>query len=936
MRNPDDPTLSGAPTLEGSGKGRWDSTGPPEDWDRYQDIVFLGAGGMGRVYRAWDPRLKRLVALKFLKISGPWSGARFLSEARAQAAISHQNVCEIYEVGEVKGRLFIAMQLIEGPTLASDDLELSLKEKVRIIRDVARAIDAAHLKGLIHRDIKPSNIMLENSEEGELLPRVVDFGLSRSLNQEFGGEPELIKDRSSTTFVQTMPGTITGTPAFMAPEQALGLNEKLDERTDVYGIGCTLYVLIAGVPLFMADSRTELLLRVVTELPETLRARGVEIPVDLEAIVMKCLAKEAGQRYRSAGDLADDLDRWLRGDPVEAFSSSPAYRFRKTVWKYWGFSVLAGISFIGALVFSATLIHTRSEVRRRSELALRFGLKVDRVEKDLWKARSLPMHDLRPALENAKVALKAIETEIRRLGDTAEGPGEVALGRGFLALGRYREAREHLLRARASGYEPPEALWAHAMVLSGLYQEALNAADQIRGAEKRKKAILRAEEELRDPALDLLRSLPPDFSEAPEYVEALIARYEGKRQRALKLAKTAITRVAWLYEADVLRGRIYVEMADEEHEAGKYEKETQSLASAHEAFHHAISIAGSDPQAWEGLCMSWFIQWQTENIHQRISNPATLQYLVDSCENGLVVDSQGVGLLEILSRAYSVFADYQVSIHEDPTETIAKSVEASQAVLDIDPANLGALIGMARAMWHEGQYLMVQDRDPMEIFSQAARAAEKAVSISPRSPEAHSTLGVILLDHAVWESGKGRDPGQLFPRSVEAFSTAASLDPESAGYPLNVGIACREWVEFLRHSTGEDPRPILGRARDSLGTAMKINPELWWTYSSMGALDTLEAEFLLAHQQDPRMMVRDAVAAIDRDLELNPKDVRGLVYLGRAWLAGARWEEHNSLPFRESLRRAEAAWQRGFEILPDNGLLEEFRKNLDAADAPGS
>jgi len=186
----------------------------PVAWHRYQYVAFLGAGGMGTVFRAIDVRLNRPVALKFIRGNDPDIVDRLRHEAQIQARVEHANICKVHEVGEVDGRPYIAMQLIEGQSLRRIRDALTLEQKLMLIRDVATALHAAHASGLIHRDVKPQNILVERSEDGAWHPYIMDFGLARGIH-----DPG-----------QTVVGVIEGTPAFMAPEQARGRIRQLDRR----------------------------------------------------------------------------------------------------------------------------------------------------------------------------------------------------------------------------------------------------------------------------------------------------------------------------------------------------------------------------------------------------------------------------------------------------------------------------------------------------------------------------------------------------------------------------------------------------------------------------------------------------------------------------------------------------------------------------------
>ena len=259
---------------------------------RYKIVDRLGAGGMGEVYKAEDTTLGRPVALKFLAahlLNDDEAKQRFLREAKAAAAITHPGICHVYEVGEENGKTFLAMVFLEGEPL-EDRIEkgpLPLKDALDIGRQIAEALEAAHEKEIVHRDIKPANVMVDAKGRATIL----DFGLAR-----------LAEASKLTRANQTV-----GTAAYMSPEQIQGT--EVDHRTDVWAVGCVLYEMVAGVRPFKGEYDQALAYEIVQEEPEPLTGVRAGLPMELEFIVGKCLAKEADERYSSAGDLAKDLSR---------------------------------------------------------------------------------------------------------------------------------------------------------------------------------------------------------------------------------------------------------------------------------------------------------------------------------------------------------------------------------------------------------------------------------------------------------------------------------------------------------------------------------------------------------------------------------------------------------------------------------------------------
>ncbi len=312
---------------------------------KYVRVAKLGAGAMGEVWKAFDPDLRRWVALKQLKNDDPSELARALREAQTCARLSHPNIAGVYETGEHEGRPFIAMQFIDGRTLGAhprDDRRLL----VELVRDAARALQHAHEIGIVHRDIKPANIMVAGRRV-----YILDFGLARQL-------------QSKSSLSQT--GMIVGTPSYMSPEQAKG--ERADARSDVYALGATLYELFSGRPPFRDENVYKLLNKIASEDASSLRRLDPRTDGDLDTIVMKCLEKDAGRRYETAAALADDLGRWLAGEAILAHPPSTFYRLRKKIAKRASVLLGLAIGLVATVVVSGIVIPKwRGEVATRAQ-----------------------------------------------------------------------------------------------------------------------------------------------------------------------------------------------------------------------------------------------------------------------------------------------------------------------------------------------------------------------------------------------------------------------------------------------------------------------------------------------------------------------------------------------------------------------------------------
>ena len=264
---------------------------------------------MGVVYKAEDLKLDRPVALKFLAphlLRDEEGRRRFEREAKAAAKLDHPNICTVHEIDEVDGRTFIVMAFLEGRTLSKKIAEgpLKLPEALSIAIQMAEGLDAAHEKGTTHRDIKPDNVMLMKGSRG--LVKLMDFGLAQ------------LAESSKLT----REGTTLGTPIYMSPEQALG--EPTDRRSDVWGLGVVLYEMVAGQPPFKGEVDHAVIYSITNEQPEPLTAVRTGVPKDLEGIVDKCLAKQAGERYQHVNDLLVDLQSARRGLEPQALKAAAA------------------------------------------------------------------------------------------------------------------------------------------------------------------------------------------------------------------------------------------------------------------------------------------------------------------------------------------------------------------------------------------------------------------------------------------------------------------------------------------------------------------------------------------------------------------------------------------------------------------------------------
>jgi serine/threonine protein kinase/HEAT repeat protein len=322
----------------------------------YELLEEVGRGGMGVIYRARQLQPRRVVALKMIlagEHAGPDTVARFKAEAEAVARLSHPNIVQIYQVGEQSGRPFLALEFVEGGSLAKRLLTgpLPFEEAAALLEQLARAVDYAHRRGILHRDLKPANVLLaaapeEVEKRRKPVPKITDFGLAKPLEASSSLKPG----------VRTQSGAIVGTPGYMAPEQAGAKGKKVGPAADVYALGAILYECLTGRPPFAAETVLDTLMKVVTEEPMPLARLRPRCPRDLETICLKCLHKDPQKRYATAGELAEDLRRYREGDAIQGKPPGRWERARRAFRRHKELAYLASGMVATALVLGAFLL----------------------------------------------------------------------------------------------------------------------------------------------------------------------------------------------------------------------------------------------------------------------------------------------------------------------------------------------------------------------------------------------------------------------------------------------------------------------------------------------------------------------------------------------------------------------------------------------------
>jgi serine/threonine protein kinase/Flp pilus assembly protein TadD len=376
---------------------------------KYLLIQEVGRGGMGVVWKAWQTDLRRYVALKLL-VGTMWTDVelkRFYREAQMAASLSHANIASIYEVGSHEGKHFIAMEFVDGESLAQlmappakqattrTVRHLQPRRSIEVVRDAALAVDYAHSKRIIHRDLKPHNIMVQRSDGRTY---VMDFGLAKP-----------IKTRDSIT----VSDAIVGTPQYMSPEQGRG--DPLDRRADVYSLGAVLYHVLTGRPPFEARSPAETLMAVLADDPFPPRRINPRLHEDVETICLKALEKHPHRRYDSARSFAEDLTRYLEGEPISARPLSPPEKIWKAVRKRpVAFALTAATAVMALLMVSGMGILRLRTASRADSLYDQAQALFEREQFEEAQSKCQQVLTLDPAHDNAIFLLNECARKVER------------------------------------------------------------------------------------------------------------------------------------------------------------------------------------------------------------------------------------------------------------------------------------------------------------------------------------------------------------------------------------------------------------------------------------------------------------------------------------------------------------------------------------------
>jgi serine/threonine-protein kinase len=700
------------------GKEETPAAFPVSVGDDYEILGELGRGGMGVVYRARQVRLKRLVALKMILAgvhADPQTLARFRSEAEAVARLKHPNIVQIYEVGEREGCPFFSLEYLDGGSLAIKlrGTPLTAREAAQLMQTLANAVHYAHQNGLVHRDLKPANILL--TAEGT--PKISDFGLAKQVDSDAG---------------QTRTGQILGTPSYMAPEQASGDVRRIGPACDIYALGAILYELLTGRPPFRAPTVLETLEQVRSRDPVPPRQLQPSTPRDLETICLKCLQREPHKRFASAEELAEDLRRFLAGEPIRARPVSSWERAWKWIRRR---PALAALSALSAFCLLALLL---------TSLAYN-----DRLQAALAQAQTHQkeaQQNAAEAEENFQTAQQVVDKFFTQVSEKKlrDVPGFQPTRQDLLksALDYYQEfARRHGTDAKL------QAEVARTLFRVAVIEWDLGHADRALAANHRALEILEP----------LLKEQPTDRGLRREQAKnsgliGFIHWYEEDGERKA---------YPWYEKAiPIFAGLLAEEPGDRE--------TRRFLANTYDNVGLMHSVI-SKQQADDYLRKSW--EHRQELVRQQPGEP-DYQYLLAGSWNNL--------------------GQYNADPNHSMMECYNKAAEILQELVRANPRVFTYRKALGMILSNIGDQLLKQKKTQQALLAlrKGWDVLEPLARENPDVPEFQHTLAdnCTNLANALKQAGQREEALLVYQRGQEAIEKLAREHPENAYFAQTLGI----------------------------------------------------------------------------------------------------------------------------------------------------
>jgi len=860
----------------------------------YRLVAEIGRGGMGVVYRAVraDGQFEKEVAVKLVRpdLEIGLNQERLLHEQRVLAALNHPHIAGLLDAGVTgEGLSYLIMEHVPGEPVDVYCNRAGLDEKGRLalFRDICLAVHHAHQHLVIHRDIKPGNILV--TTDGT--PKLLDFGIAKLFYPE--GRPA---GEKATTTLQAM------TLGYASPEQIR--NEPLTTASDIYSLGVVLYRLLTGRSPYRVkeDSLGQMVVAICEQEPErpsVAARRGPEISGDVpepnrdglavaparpesrwartlrgdvDNIILRAMQKEPSRRYDSAKALADDIERYLKGEAVQAHRASLLFRFGKTVRRHRTAAAITSLALLLGLVAGARWLQESRTAAEQVRLAQVFGAEVERMEWTMRVAHLLPLHDIRKEKSMVRQRMSWIRDQLKRLGGAGAGFGHYALGRGHYSLAEYEQARQELTLAWQAGDRRPEVANVLGIVLSGRYMQEKSRVDLMSNPESRQARQKVIEAEFRDHAFEYLRQGKSVFT-SPDYIRGWIARLDGRYEDSIRLAKSAAAELPWLFEAPLLEGDAWMDIGLQRRNRGDLDGEAGAYSKAESAYLQAERIAPSFARCHGRLCY--------------LAKLRMLRKLYDTGED--------------LSQ------EWQAAMHE------------GRLACQVDPEDGESYGHMADACLLLADSALQRGQDPTTALADAIATARAGLAYQQEEPNLLAAIGRANATQGFYQSGRGLDPRPALGTAMEYYRRGASAESGNLLIIIVMGNTARYLAEY-QMTHGEDPQPALREASSMFRQAISLVPGSADYYNNLGIIHQDLGNYRMAHGQEALASCQEAVRCHREAIRLNPNHPYAANNLGNDYQQLALLSMATGRDPAEYFQATEGAFREAIRITPKNAI----------------
>lgn len=880
-------------------------------------VELIGKGGFGQVYKAFDLELERIIALKILTPHGEVDIERTRLEAQLAARLQVEGIPRIFETAVINETTYIAMEYIDGrPT---SELKLTRDETLKACKEVALALHSAHAQGIVHRDIKPSNIIVDKNRRAWL----ADFGIAKVTTAESG---------------LTKTGDIVGTPHFMSPEQAGGRHREVDARSDIFSLGATLYYLLSGSFPFTGKNVFEMMRAVMMEDPPPLTSIDHTIPAELDAIVGKAMQKENRKRYNSAKEFADDIDRYLNGEPVRARRTGIVGKITSRARKNRNVLALSSalvlvLAIAGGLSFYAgksreEAKETADEAKRKEEEALRakrelINVFVDTMRKAILEAvesrrtgttleqlRRIPSRtvDLYNRIQEQGVRDSLVHHLLGRLyrliDDDAAAIEQQELALALepnlaaataelvhIDLKRYSnelsKARDGLIHIESQNLFGPNGTAKMGTTIPEPTNQELGSFQP---------KLLKMRESAAARARIALQGLAPRSTEQT-LMTAVVLFLEEKFAESLKYGDLVLSKEPFNEDAALLKAAIL-------EKSGKLREAIESLTNSlrpHEmnpallrkradSVRSLFFSGGSEPQVIRAnLLLGIDDLTKLIKFADKISSiwrfRARLRYLLTKLNPtiGTVNESDLSGALE----------DARMAVALDPNDPEAWRIQGTiQSIL--------------------GSYNYDQGRDGEHLYSTAIESLVNATKLAPEDSGAWSEFGSVLSEYGTYSAHFGKNPSRLYTDAVDCYDKSLRINARDSLAWRGRGNCLNQWGEF-EMSCGDDPIAKFVSAIENYDTALTLGRSGGWdirvdisnTYRQI-------ARYKSQCGKDSTEEFEKSVVALEEALRANPDNSYAVEIGGHVYLA---WSEHNMVIKADPIEKLKKSIEYGEKLV---------------------